>query len=243
MAHAPLYEVYQRHLIFSCFYAQADTLEGQPLLLTSRSPHYYVSAAYWARDTLLWFFPALLKADRQRAREVLRAVFSRYAHWPGEHAQYLSGPPCIRALNLIKLRPMETVFARVAEEKHPSPTLYRTFLSPTDDPAKEPYLTYDNTLWAVALERRAPTGTTPRCSGSRSAPCVRPSTTRLNATGALPTGGDALMLLEQAPLDQGYACESFDAETAEARTGVGFAALAGLIANALASGKDHRPTL
>lgn len=62
-------------------------------------------------------------------------------------------------------------------------------------------------------------------------------------SGLLRPPGNALMVLEQAPLDQGYACESFDAETAEARTGVGFAALAGLIANALASGKDHRPTL
>ncbi|AWR85289.1 glycoside hydrolase family 125 protein [Meiothermus taiwanensis] len=346
----PLYEVYRRHLIFSYFYAQADTLEGEPVLLTSRSPHYYVSGAYWARDALLWFFPALLKADRKRAKQVLKAVFQRQARWPGEHAQYLSGPPLYPGFELdqaaayplalaryleatgpdpglvAELRePLAWVFARVAEEKHPSLTLYRTFLSPTDDPVKEPYLTYDNALWCVALERLAPFwpeaealrlearairetlyrqaerngrfvfsfepgGTHTfsdepagsllllphlgfcsrqdpiwqatalwilgsdnphhykgRFPGEGSAHFPFPSGFGLAnriLSGLMRPAGDALMTLEQAPLDQGYACESFDPETGQARTGVGFAALAGLVAYALAAGKDPKgPTV
>jgi len=342
----PLYEVYRRHLLFSYFYAQADTLEGEPVLLTSRSPHYYVSGAYWARDALLWFFPALLKADPKRAREVLRAAFRRHARWPGEHAQYLAGPPLYPGFELDQAaayplalarylgttgpspelvnelrEPLEGVLARVAQERHPHLPLYRTFLSPTDDPVKEPYLTYDNALWAVALERLSPYwregealklearairetlyrqaerngrfvfsfepggphtfsdepagsllllphlgfcsrqdpiwqatalwilgGDNPyhykgRFPGEGSAHFPFPSGFALAnriLSGLMRPAADALMVLEQAPLDQGYAPESFDPETGQARTGVGFAALAGFIAYALSS--SSRPS-
>ncbi len=340
----PLPQVYRRHLIFSYFYAQAEALEGEAVLLTSRSPHYYVSGAYWARDALLWFFPALLKADPRRAREVLRAAFRRYARWPGEHAQYLGGPPLYPGFELdqaaayplalaryleatgpnpellAELRePLEGVLARVAEEKHPSLSLYRTFLSPTDDPVPEPYLTYDNALWCVALERLAPFWPKPEAlrqearalretlyrqavrngrfvfslePGSRHTFADEPAGSLLllphlgfcsrqdpvwQATalwilgednphhykGRFPGEGsahfpfpsgfglanrilsglvrpaeEAIMTLEQAPLDQGYACESFDPQSGQARTGIGFAALAGFIAYAMAASKE-----
>lgn len=176
----PWSEGYQRHMALAYFYAQAETLEGHAALLTSRSPHYYVSGAYWSRDALLWFFPALLQADRPRAREVLRQAFWRYARWPGEHAQYLSGPPLYPGFELDQAaayplalaryleggpdpellqelqEPLRWVFERVQQEQHPHLALYQTFLSPTDDPVPQPYLFYDNALWAVALERLAP---------------------------------------------------------------------------------------
>lgn len=340
----PLPEVYRRHLIFSYFYAQADSLEGEPVLLTSRSPHYYVSGAYWARDALLWFFPALLKADRKRARAVLKAALERYARWPGEHAQYLSGPPLYPGFELDEAaayplalaryleasgpnpelveelrEPLEGVFERVSREKHPSLALYRSFLSPTDDPVSQPYLTYDNALWCVALERLAPYWPSPetlkfearairetlyrqaersgrfvfsfepggahtfadepagsllllphlgfsgrqdpvwqstalwilgednpyhykgRFPGEGSAHFPFPSGFGLAnriLSGLMRPAADALMILEQAPLDGGYACESFDSQSGIGRTGVGFAAMAGFIAYALAAAKD-----
>ncbi|RIH82494.1 Metal-independent alpha-mannosidase [Meiothermus luteus] len=339
----PLPEVYRRHLVFSYFYAQADSLEGEPVLLTSRSPHYYVSGAYWARDALLWFFPALLRVDLGRARKVLRAAFLRHARWPGEHAQYLSGPPLYPGFELdqaaayplalaryleaagpdpgllLELKePLEGVLSRIREEKHPSLSLYRTFLSPTDDPVPEPYLTYDNALLCAALERLAPfwpageglrqearaireslyrqaarngrfaysfepggghtfadeppgsllllpylgfcsrqdplwqatalwtLGTENpyhfggRFSGEGSAHFPFPSGFSLAnrlLSGLVRPAEEALGVLEQAPLDQGYAPESFDPRTGLPRTGVGFAALAGLIAHALAGGR------
>jgi len=343
----PLPQVYRRHLIFSYFYAQADSIEGEPVLLTSRSPHYYVSGAYWARDALLWFFPSLIKADRKRAKEVLKAAFNRYARWPGEHAQYLSGPPLYPGFELDQAaayplalaryleatgpnaelvnelrEALEEIFARVEQEKHPSLALYRTFLSPTDDPVQESYLTYDNALWCVALERLAPywsiseilkqesrtiretlyrqaerngrlvfsfepgthhytfsdepagsllllphLGFTTRQDpiwqstalwilgednphhykgnfpGEGSAHFPFPSGFALAnriLSGLLRTAGDALTILEQAPLDSGYACESFDPNTGVAQTGIGFAALAGFIAYALAAAKDSK---
>ncbi len=340
----PLTEVYRRHLLFAYFYAQANTLEGEPVLLTSRSARYYVSGAFWARDALLWFFPALIKADLRRAKEILRAAFNRYARWPGEHAQYLSGPPLYPGFELDQAaayplalaryfeavgpnpelmsefrEPVEAIMNRVEMEKHPTLSLYRTFLSPTDDPVKEPYLTYDNALWAVALERLSAYWPYPEtlkhegriiretlyrqaerqgryvysfdpgnsysygdepagsllllpylgfCSrqdalwqatamwilsedhpyhyggnfpGEGSAHFPFPSGFGLAnriLSGLLRPMGDALMILEQAPLDYGYAPESFDSKTGIARTGIGFASLAGFIAHALAASKE-----
>ncbi|RDI94598.1 metal-independent alpha-mannosidase [Meiothermus sp. QL-1] len=335
----PLPEVYRRHLLFAYFYAQANTLEGEPVVLTSRSSRYYVSGAYWARDALLWFFPALLRADPLRAREVLRVAFRRYAPWPGEHAQYLGGPPLYPGFELDQAaayplalaryfeavgpepellrelrEPLEGVLRRIAEEKHPTLSLYRTFLSPTDDPVREPYLTYDNALLCVALERLAPfypgelrqearairetlyrqaeregrfaysfepggpytfadeppgsllllphlgfcSRQDPlwqatalwilgpdnpyhyrgRFPGEGSAHFPFPSGFALAnrlLSGLVRPAEEALGVLAQAPLDQGYVPESFDPETGEVRTGAGFAAMAGWVAYALAA--------
>ena len=58
--------------------------------MTSRSPRYYVSAAYWDRDSLLWAFPAILLADPGYARELLLA-FSRQGRNFGVHSRYIDG--------------------------------------------------------------------------------------------------------------------------------------------------------
>ncbi|MBE3598506.1 MAG: hypothetical protein IMX02_06805 [Limnochordaceae bacterium] len=47
------------NLLTTFFFGAGRTLEeGEWVAVTSRSPRYYVSAAFWARDTLLWSFPA-----------------------------------------------------------------------------------------------------------------------------------------------------------------------------------------
>ena len=172
--------IYRRNLYFGYFYSQAEALEGGTVLLTSKSPHYYVSGAYWARDSLLWFFPMLLQVDIERARTVLETAFARYAAWPGEHAQYLSGPPLYPGFELDQAatyplalarfaeaggdrdlvaelrRPLGAVVSRVRAQRHAELALYRTFLSPTDDPVPHPYLAYDNALLSTALLRLAP---------------------------------------------------------------------------------------
>ena len=59
--------------------------------MTSRSPRYYVSAAYWDRDSLLWAFPAILMADAAYAREILTYVFTRQIRNVGIHSRYIDG--------------------------------------------------------------------------------------------------------------------------------------------------------
>ena len=60
---AKLTQLYNTNLFFCMFFSTGITLDTEELVLvTSRSPRYYVSAAYWDRDSLLWSFPAILDA-------------------------------------------------------------------------------------------------------------------------------------------------------------------------------------
>lgn len=73
-----LEEFYNLNLFFCLFYSMGRTLDTEELVLvTSRSPRYYVSAAYWDRDSLLWSFPSVLDADSELARQMLEYVFGR----------------------------------------------------------------------------------------------------------------------------------------------------------------------
>ena len=172
-------ELLNRNLFFNYFYALGNTIDTEEgVLVTSRSPEYYVSAAFWSRDALLWSFPAVLLADRRRAREVLLAAFGRYARHPGAHSQYLDGTVLYPGFELDQLaayplaldrylrttrdesvlgepavrRGLERIEAALREQKHPEAQLYATFLDPSDDPVRYPCLTYDNALAARACE-------------------------------------------------------------------------------------------
>ncbi|EKP94988.1 hypothetical protein [Thermaerobacter subterraneus] len=167
------------NLWFSLFYAHGRTLDGDDwVLLTSRSPRYYVSGAHWTRDSLLWAFPALLSTDPDLAREILVAAFARYTRYPGEHSQYLDGTVLYPGWELDQAAAWPLTLARyleatsdasildepavaaglaavlaAAEARRDEATgLVATFLLPSDDPAQAPFVTYDNALYAQALE-------------------------------------------------------------------------------------------
>ncbi len=167
-----------RNLFFNYFYALGRALDDDSLVpVTSRSPRYYVSAAYWSRDTLLWSFPGLLLADEAVSRELLLTVFRRHLARAGEHAHYINGTllyPGFEldqlAAHLLALKRYETVTGdlslldeeiisrglRLLAEKalaqfDPACGLYRTFLDPSDDPVLYPFLIYDNALLQCAF--------------------------------------------------------------------------------------------
>lgn len=167
-----------RNLFFNYFYALGRTLDGDRLVpVTSRSPRYYVSAAFWSRDTLLWSFPGLLLVDRAVSREVLLAVFDRHLDRAGEHAHYIDGSLLYPGFELDQLAahflalqryerasgdltlPGEGVIARglgrllekALAQHDPESGLYRTFLDPSDDPVTYPFLIYDNALLQCAF--------------------------------------------------------------------------------------------
>ena len=161
------------NLHFCRFFAHGRAIDTEELvMLTSRSPRYYVSAAFWPRDTFLWAFPAMLASDPAFARDVLVTGFSRHTANMGIHAHYIDGvllypgfeldqhasyqialgdyvqrtadvsilrEPAVRA-GLAKFE--ETL----AGLRHSEAALYRTFLDPSDDPVRYPYLAYDNAL-------------------------------------------------------------------------------------------------
>ena len=167
-----------QNLFFSYFYSTARSLEDDQLVsLTSRSPRYYVSAAFWGRDALLWSLPAIMLVDSNYARKLLLAIYKRHIRHAGEHAHYLSGAVLypgfeldqlaayVIALqhyldftgetNLIKeklIREGLTVIAdRALDRFDPECGLYSSFLDPSDDPVEYPYLTFSNALLQTAF--------------------------------------------------------------------------------------------
>ena len=170
------------NLFFAFFYASGRSVDTEELcLMTSRSSRYYVSAAYWDRDSLLWAFPAILETDAVYAREILTYVFTRQARNLGTHSRYIDGTMLepgfeldelcapVVALNRYVEKTGDGAFARepfvlnalrhvlqtLESKKHPDVDLYETFLQPTDDMRRYPYLTYDNMLVWYALRALA----------------------------------------------------------------------------------------
>ncbi len=165
------------NMFFSFFFSSGRTLDTEELvLMTSRSPRYYVSCAYWDRDSLLWSFPAILMTDPEYAKEILRHVFTRQLRNVGVHSRYIDGTvlepgfeldelcaPIIALENHLSTTGDTSFFAEpiikngiehilsvLQSRKHPATALYETFLMPTDDMNVYPYLTYDNVLvWKI----------------------------------------------------------------------------------------------
>jgi len=170
-------ELYHINLFFNYFFATGKTLDTEELVLvTSRSPRYYVSAAYWDRDSLLWSFPAILQADPAYARDMLDYVFTRQIKNIGIHSRYIDETvlepgfeldelcaPVMALYNYVKvsgdreyltehhiIKGIRRILEILGSKKHPEIDLYETFLQPTDDMHVYKYITYDNVLvWLV----------------------------------------------------------------------------------------------
>jgi len=81
-----------RNLLFTALYAWGRTIDTEQLVgVTSRSPRYYVSAAYWDRDAMLWSFPGLLDIDPALAREALDYALTTQLRNTGTHSRYIDG--------------------------------------------------------------------------------------------------------------------------------------------------------
>ncbi len=168
-----------QNLFFNYFYAQGRTIDTEELVpVTSRSPRYYVSAAFWSRDCLLWSFPGLLLAEPKTAREVLARVYTHHLDKAGEHAHYINGVLLYPGFELDQLSAYllalknyvkstgdwkiikEELFQKgiglLAEKlishRDENTGLFSTFLDPSDDPVKYPFLIYDNALAQRAME-------------------------------------------------------------------------------------------
>lgn len=175
-------EILNINLFFSYFFGGGKTLDTEEFsLMTSRSPRYYVSAAYWDRDSLLWSFPAILLADQETAAEMLHYVFTRQVRNIGIHSRFIDGTLLEPGFELDELcapvialsryveqtgdmeilqKPwikdgLAHILKRLKSKRHSEVTLYETFLQPTDDLRVYPYLTYDNVLVWYILQKLA----------------------------------------------------------------------------------------
>lgn len=90
--HADLDLLMNRNFLFTELYAWGRTLDTEQLVgVTSRSPRYYVSAAYWDRDSMLWSFPGLLDVDAPAAREALEYALTIQLGNTGTHSRFIDG--------------------------------------------------------------------------------------------------------------------------------------------------------
>ena len=183
---AQLRTLYNTNLFFCIFYSTGLTIDTEELVLvTSRSPRYYVSAAYWDRDSLLWSFPSILDADHALARDMLLYAFGRQGRNIGVHSRFIDGAVLEPGFELDELaapilalerytgatgdrsvlelpcvtQGLERILRTLKTKRHASVALYETFLMPTDDVSAYPYLTYNNVLvWRAltALSRLYP---------------------------------------------------------------------------------------
>lgn len=162
-----------RNFFFCYFYSLARSLDSEELIpVTSRSPRYYVSSAFWSRDTFLWSFPAIMASDPDTARELLLNVYRHHIKNAGEHAHYINGTVLYPGFELDELTAfflalkqyldgsadnsildenliregLNILVDKAFERFDPQSGLYSTFLSPSDDPVSYPYLTYNNAL-------------------------------------------------------------------------------------------------
>lgn len=166
-------ELLNRNLLFAMHYSLGITFDSEELVcITSRSPYYYVSAAYWDRDSLLWSFPAIARIDISLARRVLDYVVQRQARNTGVHSRYIDGSVLEPGFELDELvspviaidtyienggdrsileerevrKLIDKILCGLEKWKDEKTGLYATFLQPTDDMAHYSFLLYDNAL-------------------------------------------------------------------------------------------------
>jgi hypothetical protein len=173
---AELDRVMNRNLLFTTYYAWGRALDTEQFVgMTSRSNRYYVSAAYWDRDALLWSFPALLDTDLARAREALGYVFGTQARNIGIHSRFIDGTvledgfeldelvaPVVALKSYVDATGDRSLVGRYAPElgmierrlmalRDPATGLYETFQDAEDEYVQKPFSVYDNVLTWKAL--------------------------------------------------------------------------------------------
>ncbi|WP_156906242.1 glycoside hydrolase family 125 protein [Novosphingobium acidiphilum] len=183
---ADLDRIMNRNLLFTHFFAWGRAIDTEQFVgVTSRSNRYYVSAAFWDRDALLWSFPALLDSDRARARQAIDYAFTIQGRNIGIHSRFIDGVVLEDGLELDELVAPVHALARYVRVTHdatalsehrarvaalleqlaalrdPATGLYATFQDAQDEYIRKPFSIYDNVLVWRALLDWADTGATP----------------------------------------------------------------------------------
>lgn len=170
--------IMNRNLLFTHNYAWGRAIDTEQFVgMTARSNRYYVSAAFWDRDALLWSFPALLDTDPTRAREALDYVFGIQSRNIGVHSRFIDGVVLEDGLELDELvapvialaaylrkvddpsalaahhARIATLLTQLAGLRDPETGLYDTFQDAQDEFIRKPLSIYDNVLvWRALLD-------------------------------------------------------------------------------------------
>jgi hypothetical protein len=170
-----------RNFLFTALYAWGKTIDTEQLVgVTSRSPRYYVSAAYWDRDAMLWSFPGLLDIDASLARDALEYALTTQLRNTGIHSRFIDGvvledgfeldeaaAPIVAMAGYVKRTSDDAFLAshraalltlrdRLVERFDAGSGFYTTLQDSQDEYQKRSFLTYDNVLsWRALLDLAA----------------------------------------------------------------------------------------
>jgi uncharacterized protein len=169
-----------RNYLFTEMYAWGKALDTEQWVgVTSRSPRYYVSAAYWDRDAMLWSFPALLDVDHAMARNALEYALTVQLRNTGTHSRFIDGivledgfqldeavAPVVALGSYVRetgdvpfLKEHEDALAmlrdRILARRDATTGLYSSLQDSQDEFQVLPFLTYDNALTWKALDEMA----------------------------------------------------------------------------------------
>jgi hypothetical protein len=170
--------IMNRNFLFTEMYAWGRTIDTEQLVgVTSRSPRYYVSAAYWDRDAMLWSFPGLLDVDPPMAAQALDYALTTQLRNTGTHSRFIDGivledgfqldeavAPVIALASyerktgdkafLIEHRAALTLLRdRILSRFDPQTGLFSSLQDSQDEFQILPFITYDNALtWHALLD-------------------------------------------------------------------------------------------
>jgi len=186
--------IMNRNLLFTTYYAWGRAIDTEQFVgMTSRSNRYYVSAAYWDRDAMLWSFPALLDSDPDRARDALDYALGVQARNIGIHSRFIDGivledgfeldelaAPIIALASYIDQSHdmsmlerhravIDTLPQRLRAQRDPATGLYATFQDSQDEYLKKPFNIYDNVIVWRALRDLAAIAAREHRSGDEAA--------------------------------------------------------------------------
>lgn len=164
-------QIMNRNFLFTAMYAWGRTLDTDQFIgVTSRSPRYYVSAAYWDRDSMMWSFPGLLDVDVKMARQALEYALTVQLKNTGTHSRFIDGIVLEDGLELDELsapilalsdyvertgdvaflaghrNALDLLRGRIEESRDPSTGLYATLQNAEDLYVKQAFSTYDNVV-------------------------------------------------------------------------------------------------
>ena len=247
LADPKLHELLNTNLFFAFFYASGRTVDTEELcLMTSRSPRYYVSAAYWDRDSLLWAFPAILTVDAAYAREILTYDNALVCYALRALAKLLNRSELAEETE----RTRRAVYEHCVKEQNGRPFFaWSVDLNGHFDIYDEPpgsllllpfygFCEESDPIWqntaAMIRDESYPlsfAGHPIAEIGCKHAP----HPWILSICNSLLSGhaDSALLHLSRTPLDNGVACESVNEDTGLCETGEAFATCAGFLSYAL----------
>ncbi|MEW6624445.1 MAG: metal-independent alpha-mannosidase [Bacillota bacterium] len=165
-SHKKIEKLFNENSLFNYFYSVSkDFYTDEWAAMTSRSPRYYVSGAFWERDSFYWSFPAIKIIDVPFHEKLVREMILLHAINPGDHAHYIDGTVLYPGFELDEacgyfndldfslsffdadiLKAFEGITARIEREFDAEVGLYKTFLLPSDDPTEYPFVLFDNVL-------------------------------------------------------------------------------------------------